>query len=384
MYVKYIFFNILSYFIKKDSNIWVFGAIRGQRYMDNAKYLFEYVNKNTNIEAIWLTNSDDVIDEVTKKGFIAYKIDSKEGRYYALRAKVGIVTHRGINDNADLPFYCFSKETCIVQLWHGLALKKIAFDDKVDGFRQDESKLIYKIKQKVKTILIPFSNYINSPSLLLALSQESKKIFSKAFRVDEKNVVITGYPRNDKLLQNTTRSNNIKNIIYMPTFRNNSTLSIDVDLLEIYLLQKDLKFFIKIHPFHKISDLTKQKIEKSKNIFILDIDDIYEELNRFDILITDYSSIYFDYLLLDRPIIFTPFDKNDYLEKERDFYYDYDSVTPGPKAQNWDEVLVHLDSCIDDSMKYANQREKIKDMFHKYKDSKASQRVFKTILDTIK
>jgi len=380
IYLKQGYFNCISYFTKKDSNIWIFGAVRGEKYMDNSKYLFEYINQNTDINAIWLSNNPDVIDSINKKAYKAYSIHSKKGIYYAMHAKVAIITHRGVNEDADLPFYCFSKETKIVQLWHGIALKKIAFDDKIDGFTQNESDIFYKLKQKIKLLFFPFTNYVNNPSLLLALSKESEDIFSKAFRVDKKNIKITGYPRNDLLFKSKEKhSLKIKKIIYMPTFRNKTNLDFDIVILNEFLLKKDLKFYIKIHPFDKLPNSILDKLSESQNIFIIKNDDIYEVLTDFDILITDYSSIYFDYLLLDRPIIFAPFDKNSYLKNEREFYYNYDDITPGPQAKNWKELMQHIDNYIENSNLFFEERMLIKNKFHKYQDSNSSKRVVESI-----
>lgn len=382
--LKQSYFNIKSYFITKDKNIWVFGAIRGEKYMDNAKYLFEYVNKNSDIQAIWLTKNQKVIEQVSKKKYKIFDMDSKDGRYYALHAKVAIITHRGVGDKSDLPFYCFSKETKIIQLWHGIALKKIGFDDNIDACIQNESELLYKLKQKIKDIFFPYTQYVNSPTLLLALSNESKDTFSKAFRVKKEDIEITGYPRNDMLLTNNqTIDKRILNIIYMPTFRNKTDFDFDLRKLDLFLVEKSLKFYIKIHPFDKLSISMIKKISLSKNIFTLEHDDIYQELMNFDILITDYSSIYFDYLLLDRPIIFTPFDKDSYLKDEREFYYDYDAVAPGPQAQNWDEVIVCINDFIQNPNLFSKERKHIKDKFHQYQDDNSSKRVMENILKII-
>ncbi|MEA2019414.1 MAG: CDP-glycerol glycerophosphotransferase family protein [Campylobacterota bacterium] len=382
--LKYSCLNIISYFVKKNSNIWVFGAVRGKKYMDNSKYLFEYVNQNTDIEAVWLTSSSEVIDTISKKGYKVFDMNSINGIYYAIHAKIAIITHRGINDNSDLPFHCFSKETKIIQLWHGIALKKIGFDDKIDGFRQNELNLSYKIKQRLKQLILPYKEYVNNPSLLLALSTQSQNIFSKAFRVDKSSVKITGYPRNDILVKNKEKvDSKIQNIIYMPTFRNKSVLEFDITLIDNFLSKKGLMFYIKIHPFDKLSSLALTKIDNSKNIFILEVDDIYEKLSDFDILITDYSSIYFDYLLLNRPIIFAPFDKDTYLKNEREFYYEYEKITPGPHALNWTEVISCIDGFTENQNLYSKEREDIKNRFHKYQDNDSSKRVTNTILGMI-
>ena len=382
-------------FNKKDSNIWVFGSMRGEKYIDNAKYLYEYIHKNTDIQAIWISRNEIIVNELNNRGFTAYSQFSKKGKYYASKAKIAIVTHRGgYSDISDLPFFRFTKETKIIQLWHGIPLKKIAFDDKIFSFTHDEDNLTYKIKSSIKNTLFPFLNYVHKPSLILSLSEETQTIFSKAFYVNKKNVRITGYPRNDILLKNyiidPIKKQKTK-VIYMPTFRGsvNSNFDLflnygfDTDKLDSFLEKKNMTLDIKLHPFNQLSPELIEKLEKSKNIFFLEYDAIYEIINNYSMLITDYSSIYFDYLLLDRPIIFAPFDKKDYLQNDREFYFNYDDVTPGPKASNWDEVIQLLQKYLNNKDLYKKERELLKNRFHTYQDTENSKRVYEAILDTI-
>lgn len=379
-----------SYHIKKDNKIWVFGAIRGKEYMDNAKYLFEYVHQYTDIQAIWISKDKELVDELQSKKFNAFYEYTPEARYYAARAKVAVITHRGSRTKADLPFYTFSKKTEIIQLWHGIPLKKIAFDDKVFSFKQDENNLKWKVRQFLKKTFLPYLHYVHTPSLILALSKDTQDIFSNAFRIPKEKVVITGYPRNDILLKNISNKNetsNKKKIIYMPTFRGsvNSNFDLflqygfDVEKLDLFLSKEKMQLDIKLHPFNQPSIELIEKLEKSINICFLDHDSIYEIISEYDMLITDYSSIYFDYLLLDRPIIFAPFDKEIYLKKDREFYFNYDAVTPGPKAINWIDVMGYLKKFNNSSTLYDKERRKIKDRFHMYQDDNSRQRVYETI-----
>lgn len=387
-----IFFR--AYFVKKDNTIWVFGAIRGKKYMDNAKYLFEYVHKYTNIQAIWISKNQDVVDDLKSKGFNAFYEYTPEAQFYTTRAKIAVITHRGNRKKSDLPFHTFSKKTKIIQLWHGIPLKKIAFDDKVFSFKQDGNSLKWKSKQFLKKTFFPFLNYVHEPSLLLALSKDTQDIFSKAFRTSQEKVIISGYPRNDILLKHLSiedNSSNKKKIIYMPTFRGsvNSNFDLflqygfDIERLDTFLSEENMQLDIKLHPFNQPSVELIEKLEQSKNIFFLDHDAIYEIIGEYAMLITDYSSIYFDYLLLDRPIIFAPFDKESYLKKDREFYFDYDEVTPGPSAMDWIEVMEHLKKFNNSSKWYAQERRKIKDRFHTYQDDNSTQRVYEAICNIV-
>ncbi len=393
MLIQRILFSYL-YFKKKDKNIWIFGSMRGQKYTDNAKYLFEYIDKHTIINAVWISKNKEIVSSLNKQGYTAFYENTPEAISYASRAKIAVITHRGNRQNGDLPFYAFSKKTKIVQLWHGIPLKKIAYDDKIFSFKQDEENLSEKLKLYIKTFIFPFLNYVNKPSLIISLSDDSRKIFSKAFRMSEKNVKITGYPRNDALLNDTRKKDNIKKkkIIYMPTFRGDINSKFDLFLqynfnlekLDTYLFQNNICLDIKLHPFNRPSDELMKQLVLSRNITVIDVDLIYDILEEYNLLITDYSSVYFDYLLLDRPIIFAPFDKEIYLEKDREFYFDYDEVTPGPKAKDWDEVISCIEMFEKNSSLFEEQRVLIKNRFHTYQDTNSTKRVYESILEIIK
>jgi CDP-glycerol glycerophosphotransferase len=387
LYESLIFLS--SLLVKKDKNIWVFGAIRGQKYTDNARYLFEYVNKHTDTQAIWISKNPDVISEVRSKGFKAYYEYSFDALHYARRAKIAVITHRGSREKSDLPFYAFTKDTKIIQLWHGIPLKKIAYDDTIFSFKHDETSVKWRVKSRLKRLSFPFLNYVNNPSLILALSEETKSIFAQAFRTETENVTITGYPRNDCLVEMPVNPINggLKKIIYMPTFRGsvNSSFDLfaqfgfDVEKLDHFLAQEKMVLHIKLHPFNLPSDDLLRKLREAANIVFLEHDAIYEILSDYDVLITDYSSIYFDYLLLDRPIIFTPFDQDTYLKNERSFYFNYDETTPGPKAYNWDEVMQELAHFNLEVERYSAERTAIRNRFHTFQDRNSTQRVYKAI-----
>lgn len=381
-----------SYFIRKDKNVWVFGAMRGQQYTGNAKYLFEYVNQHTDIQAIWISKNSALVSELCEKGFQAYRESSYKALHYASRAKIAVITHRGNRKESDLPFQAFTRKTKIIQLWHGIPLKKIAYDDTLFSFKHDEGSLKWKLKCLLKNTFFPFLDYVNSPSLILALSDETRDIFYKAFRVQSRDVQITGYPRNDMLhnVAQVEESRAIKKVIYMPTFRGSESSKFDLFLqygfdvrkLDRFLHDEKMTLDIKLHPFNSPSGELLLQLEKAANISLLDYDDIYEILGDYDLLITDYSSVYFDYLLLDRPVIFAPFDQGDYMKKDREFYFDYDEVTPGPKVTNWGEVMEQmlvLNRSIGASDVFAKERDAIKNRFHRHQDNESTKRVYEAI-----
>ena len=100
-----------------------------------------------------------------------------------------------------------------------------------------------------------------------------------------------------------------------------------------------------------------------------------------DILITDYSTVFFDYCLTDRPMIFTPFDYEAYTTHDRKLYYDYNEVTPGPKCYNWEQVVFEINKILEGYDEYSNQRRQINEKFNMYQDFNNRRRLVDKIIE---
>jgi len=184
-------------------------------------------------------------------------------------------------------------------------------------------------------------------------SQEVSKYYAEAFNMSEENIRPIGIPRidlffNEKLKQEAINRvykaypmlNGKKLVLYAPTFRGanqaNMHMNIPFDLDQVLTcLDENTVFGLKMHPF--IKDLPD--LSGYENVIDLSL---YPEINDIllvtDQLITDYSSIVFEYSLLERPMIFYAHDRSTYI-KERDFYYEYESLVPGPIVENTDELI---------------------------------------------
>jgi len=380
----------VSLFIPKNRNIWVFGSWFGNKFSDNSKYLFLYVKKfHPEIRAIWLTHNNNVFYQLLNEGREVYRINSLKAFWYVARAGCVIVSN-GAKDVLGI----LSKfiKVNIIQLWHGTPLKKLKEVSTVN------KKLINFAK-----IILPF--YGERYRLVIATSELSRESMAFVFGIDEEKVVVTGYPRNDIFFTHWIKKSECpfvahikekvgcRNIIaYLPTCRGVGYAS--TDLLKKYkfdtfkiqkVLEKiDGAMVIKAHHYNTFE---YNKTDLSTNrIFVVsdsDLPDIYEFLPYVDILITDYSSVYFDFLLLNRPIIFAPFDIDEYQRKITELFYDYETVTPGPKAKDWDEVLTYMLESISDKKKYESERVKINLEFNKYVNGESSRRVYETILGVL-
>jgi len=188
-------------------------------------------------------------------------------------------------------------------------------------------------------------------------------------------MALTGYPRNDALFGTVPGeevgtaaaalarirdlADRRKLVCYLPTFREWTDESaadrLDLPALDSFLAERDATLVVKTHPRDHLdppSDLAHVVALPEKT-------DIYPFLRHADALVTDYSSVYFDYLLLDRPIVFYADDLAAYRAR-RGFYFDYESVTPGPVADSFEELLAGLDAALDPTDAHANARRAVR------------------------
>lgn len=366
---------IISYFIPTKKKIWIFGAWYGKKYFDNSKYLFEYIKDNhREIEAWWMTSNKEIYIEYQNKINILYKYSLK-GLVYALQSHVVIITH---SIQVDLFPFMNNKKKIKVQLWHGIPIKKIGHDDMYGYGRKS-------IIKQIKNFMFPFDK--DRFDLIISSSDEDKKNMSSAFRANINKVIVTGYPRNDDLSYQVFEPTN--RILYAPTLRDGIGKKIDlfsgfgfnIKKMNEFLIKEDLFLDIKMHPVNELDETIKQEIENYERINLLpSLMEINDKLKKYKMLISDYSGIYIDYLLLNRPIIFAPFDFEKYLQKNRQLYFDYDFITPGPKCRNWAMVLDSIKDFQNNHLNYHEERIKIKNLFHNFEDGLNSMRVYDCII----
>jgi len=196
----------------------------------------------------------------------------------------------------------------------------------------------------------------------------------------------TGYPRNDALLDESlrhhplmsvgmdeqavravreARSRGRRVVLYTPTFRKHfvdpfSNGSLDLTTLNTFAELHEVLILVKLHPW------MRQPVDLEKaghNIVFASPDsDIYPLMPDVDVLVTDYSSIYFDFLLLDRPILFYCQDLNDYINDDRGFIFDYNAMTPGPKVVTQAAMESALAGILQGEDAWREERGRVRDL----------------------
>ncbi|MGI6778248.1 MAG: CDP-glycerol glycerophosphotransferase family protein [Acetivibrionales bacterium] len=347
---------LVSLMIPKTNRIIVVGGWFGKRFADNSKYFFLYANENKKklglYKVIWITRSNKIKEELKRKGYCVYKIWSIQSIWYHLRSRIHLIDQSSSDIN---PF--FSVRSKRINMWHGFPLKKIGTfmkDCNKNKIRKNNCILVFL--DKISTRGFWSDRYI------LATSKFSASVLGQAFGVPSEKVIVSGYPRNYELIVNKpikyiseneieclniirSEKERSKSIIgYFPTFRDKrETLIFGIkdnnELHEVldYFERLNIKIIGKFHFADKNDEF--KGIYYHKTFVNLPSDaDIYTFINEIDILITDYSSIYFDFLLWNRPIIFFPYDLEYYQNEDRGIIFDYDTITPGPKVYNVSEL----------------------------------------------
>lgn len=323
--------------IRPDSHIWLFSSTDNSHYNYNSRYLFEYVKENLpEITPLFVINDPELRNSLSSKYGKQYFIETEsiQGIRQALSAGVWFTS-------AGLPAYGtgLHKKRLIINLWHGVPLKKIAL---LDPNLKKAARIYFK--------KIFSENY----TCILTTSHELIPLMARSFAVSEDKIKVWGQPRNDGLFQkNDCREilgqlfpdlpEYTKTVLYAPTFRDYGQIQLfpfkdfDQKQLEAFLDEKNMLLFIRTH----VAEQGSAAPYLGKRIRFLgneQAEDVTGILNIFDCLITDYSSIYIDYLLTDKPMVFLPYDRQQYLDG-RGMNFDYDDVTPGPKPETFNDFL---------------------------------------------
>jgi len=383
----------LSFLIPKNKKLWVFGSTFGRRFADNPRYFYLYVSQNEkDIRAVWISHNMDIVKLLNDNGYEAYYYHSLKGIWCALRAGVYLYD----NYSKDINFWQ-SGGAVKFNMWHGVPLKKIQADNIHDAVRHPEN-----LWEKWKSFPRRLSDE-KASHYVLATSQFMKPIFASAFRTE--HVSTAGYPRIDifaydnikNLLTESeaadikriddykSRNDKLKVAYYMPTFRDSETLffdTVNIDEFKEFLVNNNILFICKLHPKSKLRNQFA-RLDGQNIININQDSDPYVFIENSDMLITDYSSIYFDYLFSNKPIIFFDYDLGKYLQDSREMYFDYEEYTPGIKASSQEEFMKALVDCANGKDEYVDEREALRHKMYDECDEEVSSKLVMEIKEIL-
>jgi CDP-glycerol glycerophosphotransferase (TagB/SpsB family) len=382
-----------SFITPRNKTLWLLGSSFGNRFADNPKYLYLYLSQHQKdtVRAVWISHKKEIVVMLTENGYEAYLSKSCKGIWYCLRAGVYIFD----NYSKDISFW-LSGGAKKVNLWHGVGNKRINYDNKFDKIRHPKNRW-----EKFKTYLRRLSD--EKPNhYILATSEVMAKIFASAFRTDMAHVMIEGYPRNDILLSDKIKNlyneedqrntdfiqdcmeHGQKVLYYMPTFRQSELKFFEVMDLKAFndfLTKRGYVFFTKLHPKSKLKERFEAIVFSNIRNISADVDP-YCILKYADLLITDYSSIYSDFLMLNKPSVLFPYDYEEYSRDTRDCYFQYGDYMKDLKAYNMTELMDAIDQSFARDTCEAGRMEVRAWMFDTA-DGKACERLAEKILKIV-
>jgi CDP-glycerol glycerophosphotransferase len=361
-------FLCASYIVPRNKKLIVYA----DNSLNSSIYLFRYASAlNDGYSHVYITPYEDVFSKLRRDGFKVAKRWSVYGAYLAFRAQTYVISSSKGQINNPL-----SRHAYLINLWHGISVKKIGL-------------MTYHSKEKLHRKMEEFSAFKMVPST----SPLTQKCFMEAFGKSASETPILGEPRNDFLIKNKIKRNTdflnyyldveadsySKVIGYLPTWRDYGRWDdgIDYTQLNTTMASSNNLLIIKPHPkditFDHLGAMSNIKVVKPKDGW----QDAYEILVGLDVLITDYSSLAYEYILLERPIIlYTP----DYerFSQDREFWLDYEEIAPAKRICSFDELQGELEIAVNGVTLTPKYRESLEKL-HTIRDGSSCEKIYKRI-----
>lgn len=405
-----------SFLFPRSRQIWLFGSTFGRRFADNPRYLYLYVSQHSDrsspqlketisrwkqqgkdfaedanckeIRPIWISHDKGIVDFLNGNGYEAYYYHSWKGIWYCLRGKIYIFD----NYSKDISFW-LSGGARKINMWHGVGNKQINYDNVHDLVRHPKNAW-------ERFLYFPRRLSDEKPShYILSTSPMMSKIFARAFQTSKSHVIETGYPRNDILFDTGSMHNlhmpeeeNLQEAIagwkregkkvigYIPTFRPSERQFLQIMDLETF------NHFLENHHMHLVCKLhPKSQCRKAfeqihcSHITVVNPDvDVNSFLGKLDLLIADYSSVYSDYLLLDRPVVVFHYDFAEYSGDTRDAYFDWEEYMPGNRVTKQEELEQEISTLLEQD-DYLTERQQFRGKLYKDLDNQSARRFLEYI-----
>lgn len=353
-----------------DENLVIFESFLGKSYSGNPRYIYEELRRSRpDLRCVWSYNGDQAIPgdpQVVRRG---------SPDYYRLLAQA-----RYRVNNVIFPVHGRKPETVYLQAWHGTPLKRLSFDIEVSGPEVDARDNFYRESR--------------SWTLLLSENAYSTEVFKRAFRYSGE-VLELGYPLTDPLHDPVPDKSALARslglpegkrfILYAPTWRDHKSigawqhafdLQLDLDTLSAGLAD-DQMLLIKAH--HLVAETLDHAALPANVQDMSYLDDVNELCMLADVLVTDYSSVFFDFAVTGRPILFYCYDLDLYASAIRGFYLNVHEDLPGPVTATTEgllELLGDLDTVV---REYAPRYREFQQRFCSLNDGQVSRRVVQAV-----
>lgn len=370
--IEFYLLTLLNYIIPKSENkVFIFDKRFRQ---DNVWAISEYLSKNpkyNNYQIYYYTKAN-----IKPKGNIIHIDNGIHAIWMQLRSKYIFYSY------TDIKIFKPVRNQIIVNTMHGSPLKNI-------GYLAGNSKF-KKLWRYEKTF-----------THILCTSNFFKDIIKKSFGASEEQCLVLGYPRNDYIFTNKEVLSRLnidkqafnKIFLWMPTWRGDSRTgkndesNIDFPIINInninylneFLYKNNILMMIKPHPIQMDLEILNKNLSNIKILKNEELQEkeifLYELFNEVDALLTDYSSVYFDFLLTMKPIGFTIDDIESYGDKRGFVVENPLEIMPGKKITNIEELISFISDIKENNDEFYEERKAINDLANKYKDGNSTKRI---------
>jgi len=367
-----------------DPDLFVFITTTNNDFTCNPYALWKYICENTKYKTIWHIRNGDVYNFLKKKDIDCVLRGTKEAQNILQKARYIIHNYR----------YPDKKQEgqVIVNLWHG------------SGFKAHDFALSNDVKILEKT-----KKFAEQDDLFCVQNMTDKLYLAAILFCDTRKIQVTGQARQDciniaKGKENIARvipeiKKYKKLILFPPTFRRSSYSRVgnyfkenlfglpnfNGEVLDKLLEEHSAAIVVKLHPLEdnnfKLQDIAFSKhcyLVKERDLLYTDLQ-TSDILNAFDVMIGDYSSLIYDYLILDRPIIFNVPDKDEYSQKQGFTFHDIDYWMPGEKIFTFNSLLTAIETALTNPEKYRKERREIIGHRYDFNDNNAAKRCLEAI-----
>lgn len=327
------------------------------RFLDNAKYFFlDAASTRVDLRVAFISEDTQTVAAIRAHGFAALHYPGSRGIWFLLRC--GSVVVDSTDWERHLRRFLLMRAR-VVELWHGVAFKRI----EIDKWRHETGRyrwLSSRWMLGLRMTLYRFNGRVVHYAVVACTSRFYRdEVFSQAFLAQ--HFPITGYPRNGFATRLTGSAlalawHNVdasvrarlpawqaagtRIVLVAPTMRDSLSIPMRLDAetlgrLDGFAARHGIEFVFKFHP----SERYGQQVGGT-HLHVCDpASDVYPLLSHCNALVTDYSSIYMDFLLLDRPVLFLIPPDDRYAIQDREVQFDPATMQPGPRVGSWDALL---------------------------------------------
>ncbi|HEU4961527.1 MAG TPA: CDP-glycerol glycerophosphotransferase family protein [Sphingomonas sp.] len=359
-------FAAIDMAVPKRRRRMVLSADKGLKYSGNPRQLFEWMVADGTWDAYWLTESPALLDE------LGARFPGRVVPAWSLRALWLGLTARWLgvsHSRYDLGPFAYLLRPRFLYLQHGAPLKTMGY---------------------LKAYYDPgVTSVARSFGAITCCSPFEAELWQRAYRLPRERMWVTGVARNDRLfaapivaLQEVPRGRKI--VLFAPTYRESGVMAeylpvpgMNGDQLIALLERHDATMLVRPHYYEweaaaaTVARYGSDRLVSADERRIAEVNDL---LPLVDVLVTDYSSLYIDFLLLDRPIVFSCHDVERYA-RERGFMIDYDTHTPGAKVRTPGQFLDALDRELAGADPFRDERARLRRLFHSHGNGGASRRI---------